>query len=226
MPHPSQMLHGNLSKFGKRSSSVQSLIIRGLSLYMVRSQNVIQHLWEGNFVLFDKIPVSTIKLPKSRFQAFFDVSLFEKLIWKSRRPRDKTSLWGASPGISYKLRNKDAIGGWGWNIATQERKICGVEIEIVTFIINGSVKLTVPPSRSTEVNLGKKQKCCSLSCLWSRVQRDTSGPGYSQTLGCLLTKHHRCTCMWNWTETPTVSSRLRAKTVYKFCFIWEEKYVG
>ena len=32
---------GSHSKFGKRSSSVQSLISRGLSLYMVRSQNVI-----------------------------------------------------------------------------------------------------------------------------------------------------------------------------------------
>ena len=69
------------------------------------------------------------------------------------------------------------------------------------------------PSRSTEVNPGRKQKRCSLSCLWSQVQRDTSGPDNSQTLGCLWTKHHRCTCMWNWTETPTVSSRLRAKTV-------------
>ena len=52
-----------------------------------------------------------------------------------------------SMGIPYKLRNKDAIGGRGWNIATQERKICDVEIEIVTFVINGSVKLTVPPDR-------------------------------------------------------------------------------
>ena len=29
MPHPSQMFYGNHSKFGKRSSSVQSLISRG-----------------------------------------------------------------------------------------------------------------------------------------------------------------------------------------------------
>ena len=41
MPHQSQMFYGNHSKFGKRPSSVQSLISRGLSLYMVRSQNVI-----------------------------------------------------------------------------------------------------------------------------------------------------------------------------------------
>ena len=134
-------------KIGKRSSSVQSQIIRGLSLYMVRPQNVIQHLREGNFILPNKIPASTKKLPQWRFQAFPDVSPPEKPIWKSRRPQDKTSTRGASPGISYKLRNKDAIGGRGWNIATQERKICDVEIEIVTFVINGSVRLTVPPDR-------------------------------------------------------------------------------
>ena len=63
------------------------------------------------------------------------------------RPQDKTSIRGASPGILYKLRNKDSIGGRSLNIATQERKICNMEIEIVTFVINGSVKLTVPPDR-------------------------------------------------------------------------------
>ena len=64
-----------------------------------------------------------------------------------RRPQDKTYIRGVNPGISYKLRNKDAIGGRGWNIATQERKICDVEIEIVTLVINSSVKLTVSPDR-------------------------------------------------------------------------------
>ena len=39
------------------------------------------------------------------FQAFRDVSLFEKLIWKSCCLQDKTFIWGASPGISYKLWN-------------------------------------------------------------------------------------------------------------------------
>ena len=38
------------------------------------------------------------------------------------------------------MRNKDTIGGRGWNIAAQER-IIYVEIEFVTFVINGSVKL-------------------------------------------------------------------------------------
>ena len=134
MPHPSQMFYWNHSKFGKRSSSVQSLISRGCHCIW-SGHRMSFNICEGEkFILFDKIPVSTIKLPQWRFQAFLDVSLFEKLIWKSRHPQDKTSIRGASPGISYKLRNKDAIGGRGWNIATQERKICDVEIEIVTFV--------------------------------------------------------------------------------------------
>ena len=49
----------------------------------------------------------------------------------------------SKPGISYKLQDKDAIGERSWNIATQERKVCHMEVEIVTFVINGSVKLSV-----------------------------------------------------------------------------------
>ena len=56
------------------------------------------------------------------------------------------------------------------------------------------------PSQSTEVNLGKKQKWCSLWCPWSQVQQDTSGPDNFRILGCLWTIHHRCTCKWDWTE--------------------------
>ena len=42
-----------------------------------KDQNVIKHSWEGYFILLNKIPVSTIKLPEWRFQAFHEVSLFE-----------------------------------------------------------------------------------------------------------------------------------------------------
>ena len=72
------------------------------------------------------------------------------LLYPLRNPLrgdNKTSMRGASQGISYKLLDEDAIGGWNFNIATQERNICDLEIEIVTFIIKGSVKLTVPPDR-------------------------------------------------------------------------------
>ena len=63
------------------------------------------------------------------------------------------------------------------------------------------------------INLGKKQKRCSLWCPWSQVQQDTSGPDNFRILGCLWTIHHRCTWNWDWTEMLTVSFPLRAKPV-------------
>ena len=72
------------------------------------------------------------------------------------------------------------------------------------------------PSQSTVVNLGKKQKCCSLWCPWSQVQQDTSGPHNFRILGCLWTIHHRCTCKWDWTEMLTVSFPLRAIASYEY----------
>ena len=53
------------------------------------------------------------------------------------------------------------------------------------------------PSLSTVVNLGEKQMLCSLRCLWSQVQKDTSGRDYFRILGCLWTVHHQCTCKWD-----------------------------
>ena len=70
------------------------------------------------------------------------------------------------------------------------------------------------PFKSTVVNLGRKQKWCSLWCLWSQVQQDTSGPDNFRILGCLWTIHHRCTCKWDRTEMLNVSFPLRAKTVW------------
>ena len=64
----------------------------------------------------------------------------------SCRPQNKTFIQGASPGVSYNLLDKDAIGRRSWYIATQEQ-ICDMEIEIFTFVMNGSMKLTVPPDR-------------------------------------------------------------------------------
>ena len=141
------LLQGRVRKKGHRL--VYSLIDGGLSLYLVRLKNVIKHSWEGNFILLNKIPASTIKLPQCRFQAFFDVSLFDKLIWKSSLPQNETSIRGANPGISYKMWDKDARVGRSWYIASKEQKIWDMEIEIVTFVINGStrMKLTVPPDR-------------------------------------------------------------------------------
>ena len=57
--------------------------------------------------------------------------LFEKLTGKSPGPQKKGSIRGASPGVSYKLRNKNAIGRRRWNITTQERKFVMWELEKV-----------------------------------------------------------------------------------------------
>ena len=102
----------------------------------------------GDFILLNKIPVSTIKLPKGRFQACHEVSLFVLLTGKSSGTQNKTPIRGASPpGVSYQLRDENAIGRRRWNITTQERKVCDVEIEIISFVVNGSVKLSIPPER-------------------------------------------------------------------------------
>ena len=52
-----------------------------VSLYMAMSQYVMYHLGKGDFIMFDEIPISTIKLPGGRFQTFHDihVSLSEEL---------------------------------------------------------------------------------------------------------------------------------------------------
>ena len=92
----------------------------------------------GGLILFSKIPVPTIELPQRRFQTFLDISLPEKLIGKSLCPQNKTFIRGASPGVSDELWDKNTIGRRRWDVATQERKVCNMEIEIVKFVVKGS----------------------------------------------------------------------------------------
>ena len=75
----------------------------------------------GRFIMFDEISISTIELPERRFQTFPDISmsmelraeisLLEKLLGKSRRPKDKTIIRGANPGIPYQGRRRRGAGG-------------------------------------------------------------------------------------------------------------------
>ena len=60
------------------------------SLWLVKSQNVVSHSWEGDFILLNKFPVSCIKLPESRCAAFHEVR------WWSRND----ALWGV---LDFKL---------------------------------------------------------------------------------------------------------------------------
>ena len=93
-----------------------------------------------------------------------DISLPEKLIGKSQRHQNKAFIKGASPGVSDELGDKNAIGGRRWDVATHERKVCNMEIEIVTFFRKGKCEVD-RPYRLTGANPSRKQKCCSPSCL-------------------------------------------------------------
>ena len=54
--------------------------------------------------------------------------LFDFIVFESRLAL-RIKHWGASTGVTYKLRDKNAIVLRRWNITTQERKLCDVEIE-------------------------------------------------------------------------------------------------
>ena len=43
-----------------------------------------------------------------------------------------------------------------WNIATQEWKICDMDIEIVKFVINGSMKMAIPPDLKEEIQVNSR----------------------------------------------------------------------
>ena len=135
-----------------------------VSLHVVIIQNVVLHSGEGDLILFGKIPIPTIELPYRRFQTFLDISLPEKLIGQSHRPQNKTFIRGASPGVSDELWDKNAIGGRRWDVATQKRKVCNMEIEIVTFVIKGSAKLTVPADCQDQIQVGSRS--VALRCVF------------------------------------------------------------
>ena len=88
---PVAMFYGNLQNLVIRSKSVikSSSVISSqigimsdqlrVSLYMDMSQNVMYHLGKADFIMFDEIPISTIKLPEGRFQTFHDIPLSEEI---------------------------------------------------------------------------------------------------------------------------------------------------
>ena len=69
---------------------------------------------------------------------------------------NKTFIRRASPGVSDELWDKNAIGRRRWDVATQERKVCNMEIEIVTFVVKGSAKLTVPTDWQEQIQVGSR----------------------------------------------------------------------
>ena len=136
------------SKSAIRSSSVINWCniwsIEGVAVYGHVQECHVTFVRERDFIMFDDIPISIIKLSEGRFQTFPEISLSEELRWMSRRPKNKTFWTGASPGIPYELWDKKIIDWRRSNIATQERIVCNIEVEIVTFVVKGSAQLTVP----------------------------------------------------------------------------------
>ena len=84
------------------------------------------------------------------------ISLPKKLTWQLHRSRNKTFIRGASPHIPHELWDKHTICWRRLNIATKERKLCDMEVEIVTFVVKGSAQLTVPPNRQEYIQVGSR----------------------------------------------------------------------
>ena len=82
----------------------------------------------------------------------------------SHRLQHKTFIRGRRPETPNKLWYKNAIGWRTWNIASQERIVCGIEAEIVVFDVKDIAQLTSPPNG---------QKFYSPSCLWSQAKWDS-----------------------------------------------------
>ena len=70
--------------------------------------------------------------------------------WKVARLPDKTLIEEAILWISYKLYDLNARGRRKCSISAQEWTVCAVEIEMVAFVVNWSVKLTSLPIDSSE----------------------------------------------------------------------------
>ena len=113
------------------------------------------------------------------------ISIPETLIGNSRSSQNKTSIRGASSGISYKLPEKrrhrrEKMEYWYsgtknvW-YGNWSRHVC----------YKWKCEVNRPLPLSTWINQDKRQKYCSLSCLWSEIRQNTDGPGIFHTLGCL-----------------------------------------
>ena len=62
-------------------------------------------------------------------------------VWESRGPQNKTFIWRACQGLHLYERKTPWAGEDRNYIATRDRTVCFIKIEIVAFFGNGSVKL-------------------------------------------------------------------------------------
>ena len=111
-------------------TSVFEAVIRG-----TQSRYLVQNLYLSNMFKFWKCIFGTLKIGIWRFHVIRKRSIRPFLSCKML------------PLLNIIISNYVDFPFHVFHIATQERKICDVEIEIVTFVINGSVKLTDTPDR-------------------------------------------------------------------------------
>ena len=107
-----------------------------------------------------------------------------------------------------------------WDVATQERKVCNMEIEIVTFVVKGSAKLTFPTDWQWQIHVESRR--VALRRVFDLKHRGihvhlteiTLKLSNSQSVGYWWTKRRRCIYMWSWSEMLTASYPPRARTVW------------
>ena len=91
---------------------------------------------------------------------------------------------------AYRKSCEIKTGGRSWYVATQEWKICDMEIEIVTFCNKWNMDLTVPSDRQKLIQV--RSRSVALCRVFDLTFDGIHLLGNSQTLGCLWTKHLRC----------------------------------
>ena len=170
MRHPMQMIRGNLAQFNKKSNSViRSRLVTGSNIGVKSDQWMMSLYSEGRITIRKGRPHIVWKDPRTdhrtSLEANSNVQTYPfptKLIGKSQRPYHRTFIIGACPSVSEELWDKYAIGGRRWDVATQERNVCNMEDEIVTLVVKGSAKLTVPTNWQEQIQVGSRSivLCC------------------------------------------------------------------
>ena len=195
--------NGNKVQFGNKGHDLVKCLINGGCQCIWSCPRMSCYIWERerDFIMFDGIPLSTIELPEGRFQLFPDISLPEKLTWMSRCSQNTTFIRGASP--------------------TQERKVCDMEVKIVTFVVKGSVQLTVPPDRQEKIQVGSRGVAL-IRVFYLKLSGLHLTKIIFKNLNYWLTIFTSSMYRYvklNWDANRTFLSS-REQILYEFCFVW------
>ena len=108
-----------------------------------------------------------------------------------------------------------------WDVAAQERKVCNMEIKIVTLFVKGSVKLIVPTDWQEQIQVGSR----SVALRRVFAHGDTSDRDHSQSQilnGQYVIDVSICEVELRCQPFPAG----REQGLYELCFVWVQKYVG